>query len=127
MAADCKQDLRPVVRAAVDALSIRWGCKLRLRRWERFTERGRRNALLRCWLVPAPGLPETVVIKKILPRAGGDRDAERRLLSDWSGVALLTALDPAGRLAPRFLAGDSERSFIVLSDLGHDPRSLVQP
>lgn len=129
MAADRRQDLLPTVRAAAQAIGLALDSPVRVLRWRRFTKRGRRNALIRCYLAPAPNLPKSVVIKQVLPPAGRkrlDRNGRMRLRQDWAGTALLAATGHAD-VAPRLLAGDFARGFIVLEDRGADPGSLVQP
>lgn len=129
MAADRRQDLAPTVRAAALALGDALGKPVRVTRWRRFTKRGRRNALIRCYLAPVPGVPASVVVKQALPRDGRKRledDARQRLRQDWAGAAMLTAIAPKG-IAPRLLAGHYRRGFIVLEDRGERPGSLVRP
>jgi hypothetical protein len=74
----------------------------------------------------AAGAPATVVIKQA--RRGGDSaydpaDAEPEsraalLFNDWASCHFLNGTPGLETVAPRLLAGDRERGFIVLEDLG---------
>jgi hypothetical protein len=84
----------------------------------------RRNLVLRC----SGSGPGSIVVKQVQGAYDPENVQEwdtRRFFSDWVGAELLSSLDGEAHAA-RFFAGDRERGFIVLEDLGEPQRTPLE-
>jgi hypothetical protein len=123
-----EDQLAPVVAAAEQLLSTRFGRTVRLGEVVQISDEGRRNVLLRCRDITG-GSPATVIIKKVVTATYNPEDTTswdiKRFFSDWVGAEFLSAI-PRGPHCPEFFGGDYALGFFILEDLG-DHRSLVEP
>jgi len=70
-----------------------------------------RSIVLRCRVrTDCPDLA-SVIVKQI-------REDDARGFSDWASLVFLSKIEPAQKLAPRFLGGDAADRFFLMEDLG---------
>jgi hypothetical protein len=116
--AAARPTLSPTLRRAVeDALSARFGTRVRLAGVEDFPY----ARVSRCTLdAPGGATPPTVVVR--VPRDDPARSGLARLGNERAALELLRAV--GSHLAPQYIAGDATGGFLVTEDLGPYPSLL---
>jgi len=126
---ESQDNFAPILAAAERLLSDVLGSQVRLGEAASLTEKGRRNAVLRCRNLSG-GAPSSFIIKQLAVENYDPRDTTswdvRRFLRDWVGAQFLNTIPSVARCSPRFFAGDRASGFFILEDLGPH-RSLVKP
>ena len=81
--------------------------------------------VLRCCVVESlPGVPQSVIVKKILTADGTEFHPKSpdemvpRFFNDWAGLEFLSKVSNGDSPAAQFYGGDWEKGLIVIEDLG---------
>ena len=118
----------PLSMAAEKILSTAANSQVKINRFERMSEPGRRNLLIRCWIDRIDLLPASFIIKKVEGEYNPDRydlADTKRLFNDWIGTQFLNTVSPQLHHSPRFYGGDRRLGLIVIEDV-HHRHSLVE-
>ena len=127
------KELETIARAVETRLGNQNAGPIQIAELVQISEPERRNLLLRATLDnPPPGLPNSLIVKKVVAEKGYDPDDAtawdtRRFFQDWAGAAFLSQCAPGAGHSPHFYGGDRNHGFILLEDLGDDHNSLVEP
>jgi hypothetical protein len=124
--------LSVVANVTTQILSLTFGREIQIRDIERITKEDRNAPVSRLFVdEPAAGIPASVIVKQLNLESFDWDDTEawpvRSFVQDWAGLAFLNAIPAEQGSCPRLYGGNREHGLIVLEDLGHDHRSLVQP
>lgn len=115
-----------IVAAAERVLSTAVGHATQLTQVEFISERGRRNLLLRCHCSSDPGLPPSLIIKKVNANSYNPNNSNSwdtlRFFRDWIGAQFLSTISDQYPHSPRFYGGDRTLGFIILEDVPHHAR-----
>ena len=112
----------PVRQAAEDALSARFGGRVRIAAEVQFWP----SCVFRCPLLPSSrgptpeAVPETVIVR--VPREGTARAGRAGLHNEQAALEYLTGIGFS--LTPRFFAGGGAAGFLATEDLGTHPSLL---
>ena len=116
------KSFEPLRLAAEQILSAYYSDRINIKSIERFTEPGRRNMLLRCWIDPVENLPSSFILKKVEgkynPNDANSADT-RRLFDDWIGSKFLNQISTQAKHSPCFYGGDRDLGFILIEDVQH--------
>ncbi len=84
-----------------------------------------RATVLRCRVVKSPsGVPQSVVVKKILTSDGTEfhpnspDEMVPRFFNDWAGLEFLSGISDGDSPAAQFYGGNREKGLMVIEDLG---------
>lgn len=107
------------ILAAAENLLIAHGDSAGLRLEPLNTYATTKSVVVRCRLLPAPkSMPESVVVKYLVPRPGFPLYDTYAALDEWTACHFLNTIPSDPPLAPKLYGGDADRNILVLEDLG---------
>ena len=106
-----------IIARAESLMPKEWGDKIRLHVEE--TYENATATVIRCRLAHvSDAAPASVTVKYVSPLAENPTGNRHSFLNDWAACLFLNSFQHDPPLAPRFYAGDTEQSILVMEDLG---------